>query len=49
MLDLHRIATNLGPNYELKILDFAWAVVKLVSSDRKLAFTSMWGSDWQKE
>ena len=39
MLGLHRIATNLGPIYELKILDFleSWAVVKLLSSDRKLA------------
>ena len=49
MIGLHRIATNLGPKYELqKILRFliSWAVVKLLSSDRKLVFTSMSGSDW---
>ena len=48
MIGLHRIATNLGPIYELKILDFldSWAVVKLLSLDRQLAFTSMLGRDW---
>ena len=45
MLGLHRITTDLGPIYELKIMDFleSWAVVKLLSSYRKL---SMSGSDW---
>ena len=43
MLGLPRIATNLRPIYELKILNFLdpWAVVILLSSDRKLAFTSI--------
>ena len=48
-LVLHRITINLGPIYELnKNLDFldSWAVVKILLSDRKLVFASMWGSDW---
>ena len=48
MLGLHRIATDLRPIYELKILHFldSWAVAKHLSLDRKLAFTSMLRSDW---
>ena len=48
LVGLHRIATNLGPIYELKNSDFldSWAINKLVSLDRKLAFTSISGSDW---
>ena len=47
ILGLHLIATNLEPIYEFKIMDFldSWAVVKLLSSDRKLVFTSMSGRD----
>ena len=48
MLGLHRITTNLGPIKSWKILDFldSWAVGTLLSSDRKLVFTSMSESDW---
>ena len=48
MLGLHRIATNLGPIYELKIMDFldSWADIKLLLLVRKVAFTSISGSDW---
>ena len=48
MLGLHQNATNLEQIYELKILDCLdlWAVVKLLSSDRKLVFTSFSGSNW---
>ena len=53
MLGLHpgvytksRPSEDRFPNW--KILDFldSWAVVKHLSLDRKLAFTSMLGSDW---
>ena len=45
MLGLHQIMTNSGPIYELKNYGFL-ALIKLLSSDRKLALTSMSGSDW---
>ena len=40
-----RLRTDLRVEKNLDFLD-SWAVVKLLSSDRKLAFTSMSGSDW---
>ena len=51
MLSLRGLATDSGPIYELKNSAFLGFVsscqtCKLLSSDRKLAFTSMSGSDW---
>ena len=48
MLGLHRIMTNLRPIYELRNYGFLGLVSsrKLLSSDRKLAFTSIPGGDW---